>query len=233
MNRTLQRMAGEMQNQFASYLPKAYQAGRLKVYRKYGVLKPWSVRDNTNISLLLNRHAEELAKSMAKAEIQLLDGYSLDHVITNFIGRVSSWSWALYPAMTLGMNSAIDSSRHEIVAQLPPGKIPHTNLLAPYSANQIGIIWHIVDLEACRVCQYLNGRWFDAREAYNLAAHVHPGCRCPKEFDVGTPDEATVGPIPGYHPGSARDIYSNLNISGLAQARVSRVRRTNTARGKI
>ena len=231
MNNTLMALAEMMQAAFAAHAPKAYQAGRLKIRQKYGVIKPWGQKDNVNISVLLNRHAEELAKAMAKAEARLVKGESIEEVVAGFLSRVDSWSWALFPAMTLGMTTSLESNRQEIAAKLPPGKKP--NLLGMSSPDSIGIIWHIVDQDACRVCQYLNGRWFDAREAYDLASRVHPNCRCPKEFDVGTPDEATVGPIEDYKPGTISDVYRNLNVSGLAQARMSRVRRANTARGKI
>ena len=55
-------------------------------------------------------------------------------------------------------------------------------------------------------------------------------------FDVGIPSEAMVGPIPGYKPGTADDVYRNLGadtISGLAQERINRARRLNIRRGKL
>ena len=67
-------------------------------------------------------------------------------------------------------------------------------------------------------------------EYYANGILVH-NCRCPPNFDVGTPDEAIVAPIPGYKPGTAEDVYKDLNIAGLAQARISKARRI-IARGK-
>jgi hypothetical protein len=93
------------------------------------------------------------------------------------------------------------------------------------SGKDIGIIWYTAeDSKVCPRCQYLAGRWFDAKEAYDIASKFHPHCRCPAHFDVGTPDEALVGPIPDYKPGTAQDVYRDLGIEGLISKRISRAR---------
>ena len=120
----------------------------------------------------------------------------------------------MYPAMAMGMAAGVDDSRTEIAKA---ESIP---------ASDIGIIWSTRDDDkVCSKCQFLNGRWFDAKEAYALVATVHPGCRCPPTWDVGTPDEAIVGPIEGYKPGTAQDIYRDLNIEGVTKGRVAKARR--------
>ena len=241
MNEILSDMASDIQTQFAAYLPKAYQTGRIKAERKYGVISggmAWDDRDNANIALLLNRHAEELSKSMANAEQQVNDGKPINEVIQNFIGRVSSWSWALFPAMALGMAAFVDDNRQAITETI---RERQPDLLEPIHPSDIGIIWHTAgDGRVCKICDFLNGRWFDAKEAYDIAAKTHPGCRCGHYFDVGTPDEALVGPIDNYHPGSSQDIYRDLHVHGLAQARnqtarreTNRVRRQNTPRAQV
>ena len=239
MNETLSTLAEQMQKQAIQFLPKAYLAGKLKAQRRFGILSKWSDRDRANIILLLNRHAEELSKAMVTAETRIAAGETLASIIETFAGRVGAWSWALYPAMSLGMTSYVDDNRTEIAEMLPPPPAEQGQV-ARVPENDIGIIWHIVDETACKICHYLNGRWFDAHEAYSLAASTHPNCRCVRAFDVGTPDEALVGPIPDYKPGTAQDIYANLNIAGLAQARaqtgrqeMNRVRRQNTPRGVL
>jgi hypothetical protein len=85
--------------------------------------------------------------------------------------------------------------------------------------GEIGIIWQIADGDACPFCQYLNGRWFDAKDAYKIVSTICPSCRCSKEFDVGLPEEALVGPIPSYRPGTSQDIHIDLNIDRLISAR--------------
>ena len=230
-----------MQKQFAMYAPRAYQAGKLKVQRKYNLVKPWGERDNANIAVLLSRHAEEVSMSMAKAEQLIATGVSVQDVIAGYIARAGAWSWALFPAMAMGMTASVDDNRQEISAQLPPPPGQLSGQVALVPANDIGIIWHTAgDGRVCKVCDFLNGRWFDGKEAVDLASKVHVHCRCNQYWDVGTPDEALVGPIPDYKPGTAQDIYSNLNIAGLAQARheanrqeLNRVRRQNTPRAGV
>jgi hypothetical protein len=240
MNPVLTNLSEEIQRQATAFLPKAYLTGKLKAQRKFGILSRWDDRDKSNIILLLNRHAEELSKAMVTAEGRMAEGATLDSIIQAFIGRAGAWSWALFPAMALGMTSYVDENRDEIADKLPPPP-KDQGQLARVPANDIGIIWHTSGRpNVCKVCDYLNGRWFDAHEAYALSAKVHPGCLCPPHFDVGVPSDALVGPIPDYKPGTAQDIYSNLNIAGLAQARheanreeLNRIRRQNTPRGRV
>ena len=215
MNQALSNLAQGIQQQAGVFIPKAYALGRAKAQRKYGVVVPWGDRDNVAVEQLLARHADELSTSMAAIDAQQSQGAPIDHLIDNLIGRVHSWSWALVPALAMGLATYVDRARGEIGA---------TEQLEP---NDIGIIWSTAgDARVCKTCDYLNGRWFDAKEAYALAATVHRGCRCPAHWDVGTPDEALVGPIPGYKPGTAQDIYRDLGIQGAVQARHNAGRQT-------
>ena len=240
MNPVLANLSEEMQRQATQFLPQAYLRGKLKAQRKFGILSSWGDKDKANVILLLNRHAEELSKAMVTAEGRMAEGAALDSIIQTFIGRAGSWSWALFPAMALGMTAYVDENRDDIADKLPPPPNQQPGQIAPVAPGDIGIIWHIVDENACKVCHFLNGRWFDGKEAYDLASKVHPHCRCPRAFDVGLPSDAFVGPIPDYKPGTAADIYSNLNIAGLAQARheenrqeLNRIRRQNTPRARV
>lgn len=213
MNETLSNLAQEIQKQAESFIPKAYRLGQKKAQTRYGIVKPWGDRDNVNIALLLNRHAEELSKSMAKIDQIVSQGGSLEQGINSLLARVSSWAWVLAPALAMGLAEYTSSNRQEIAAT------------EGISVDDIGIIWLTArDARVCPKCQYLNGRWFDAKQAYEVAATIHPGCRCPQHFDVGVPSEAMVGPIPGYRPGTAQDVYRDLNIEGLAKVRQSQVK---------
>ncbi|WP_303677625.1 hypothetical protein [Dehalococcoides mccartyi] len=197
-----------MQTLATRYIPQAYQLGKIKVQQKYGVVVPWGDKDNVNIELLLTRHAEELSRTMANMEQLAAEGRPLSELIDNLIKRASSWSWVLSPALSMGTAAYIDSARSEI------------SEIDDVEPNDIGIIWLTAeDSRVCPKCLLLAGRWFDAREAYHIAATIHPGCRCSAHFDVGTPDTAMVGPLEGYRPGMAQDVYRDLNIAGQAQAR--------------
>lgn len=216
MNPVLAQLAENMQKLASQHIPKAYRLGKEKGQRKYGISPLWGDRDNVNVSLLLNRHSQELAKTMTTMEAVVASGVSLDAVIEHLIGRSGAWSWVLSPALAMGLASYVDETRKEIAqAEAIP-------------SNDIGIIWLTAeDQRVCSKCLYLAGRWFDAKTAYEIAARIHPGCRCPANFDVGTPGEAMVGPLESYHPGTAQDVYRDLHIAELAGDRVKRARRLN------
>ena len=212
MNPVLSDLAKKLQLAAAAFIPLAYTLGRKKAEKKYGA-RPWGEKDNVNVATLLNRNAEELSKSMAAIELKVSEGAVIGGLIDNLLGRVGSWSWVLSPALAMGLASYVDDARQDIarVEALP--------------ASDIGIIWYNAeDAKVCQRCLYLSGRWFDAKEAYALASTIHPNCRCSAYFDVGTPDEALVGPIPGYKPGTAQDVYSDLHVDGLVAARNRRAR---------
>ncbi|HSW57385.1 MAG TPA: hypothetical protein VLH15_03205 [Dehalococcoidales bacterium] len=212
-------LAKQMQLAAGIYLPLAYTLGRSKVQKQYNIIRPWGMNDQVNVELLLHRHSEELARSFARIEERVSQGEELSDLLNGLTKRLSAWSWVLYPALAAGMAAGVNETRREISHE---ENIP---------ADDIGIIWYNAkDNRVCDTCLYLTGRWFDAREAYDLAAKVHPGCRCPAHFDIGTPNEAIVAPIAGYRPGTAQDVYRDLNVAGLAQARISRARQIN-ARG--
>jgi hypothetical protein len=223
MEPVLMELAAEMQKAANSYIPKAYEIGRAKAQAKYGVVKPWGESDNVNVELLLTRHAAELSTSMARVEQAANAGKPLAGLIDGLLKRASAWSWTLFPAMAMGLAAYVEQNRTEIAVV---EKIP---------ASDIGIIWLTAEDErVCKKCLYLAGRWFPAKQAYEIATTIHPGCRCSRFFDVGTPDEAMVGPIPGYRAGTADDVYRDLNVEGvgnLTKEREKRARRI-IARGK-
>lgn len=225
MNARLSAIAAGMQTAAQSYIPKAYQLGREKAQSKYGTVVPWSDADNVNVELLLNRHAQELEASMVTLELQAAEGKPVQDLIKRLINRAASWAWVLSPALAMGLAAYINAARNEI---------GRAEGLEP---NDIGIIWLTAeDEKVCKKCLYLAGRWFPAKQAYEIASTIHIGCRCSRFFDVGIPSEAMVGPIPGYKPGTADDVYRNLGadtISGLAQERINRARRLNIRRGKL
>lgn len=235
MDPILAQLAAEIQKQAAVFLPKAYQTGKLKGVKKYGIVTAgniWNAADNANVALLLNRHADELKKAMVRAELQINAGVPVEDVIFALMSRLKTWSWVVYPAMALGMVSYVDQNRTEIHRQENVQRQLANRPLID-RPNDIGIIWEVVDAHACKVCLYLAGRWFDAKQAYDLAAKVHPNCRCPQAFRIGTPDEALVGPVPGYRPGTSQDIYNDLNVHGLTQSRINKARAMSTPRGEV
>ena len=217
MDPVLAKLAEDMQKLASQWIPRSYQLGKEKGQRRYNVIRPWGDRDNVNVALLLEAHSHQLAKTMAGMEIATAAGSSLSTLLEGLAGRSATWSWVLSPALAMGLASYVDETRAEIgQAEAIP-------------ANDIGVIWLTAeDQRVCSKCLYLAGRWFDARTAYDIAARIHPGCRCPAHFDVGTPDEAMVGPLETYRPGTAQEVYQNLHISELAGARVKRARRMNT-----
>ena len=78
--------------------------------------------------------------------------------------------------------------------------------------GEIGRIWYTEkDDHVCPKCQYLNGRWFDTKDAHMIASLMGCGCRCSAQFDLGTPERAIVGPVPGYRPGTGEAIYHKLD----------------------
>lgn len=213
MNQTLSELAQQIQKRAGIYIPLAYTLGRQKVLKRYNVNRPWGTIDQVEVELLLHRHSEELAKSFAKIEERVSQGEDLADLLNGLTKRLPTWSWVLYPALAAGMAAGVNETRREISHE---ENIP---------ADDIGIIWYNAkDNRVCDTCLYLTGRWFDAREAYDLASKTHQNCRCPTFFDIGTPDEAIVAPIAGYRPGTAQDVYRDLNVAGLAQARISRAR---------
>jgi hypothetical protein len=69
MNPVFSQLAQQIQAQAADFLPRAYALGKKKTQQKWGISAgQWTDKDNANISLLLTRHADELAKSMAALE---------------------------------------------------------------------------------------------------------------------------------------------------------------------
>ena len=94
-----------------------------------------------------------------------------------------------------------------------------------YNGEPVGVIWFTAeDDRVCRKCDFLNGRWFPAEQAYQLASSIHPHCRCPQHFRVGVPSDALVGPIGDYNANStADDILSH--IGEQAQSRYNQGRR--------
>jgi hypothetical protein len=230
MNEILASLSKNMQLAASQFLVLAYTLGRNKAAKKYGIL-PWGEIDNVNIAMLINRHAQELAASMAALELRASQGEPLKDLLDGLIHRVGSWSWVLSPALALGLAAYVDTARRDIATQIqvetvPPGKPPISGAVGVLpAANDIGIIWYTAeDKRVCPKCLYLAGRWFDAKQAYDLARSIHIGCRCSAFFDIGMPDEALVGPIPGYKPGTAQDVYRDLHVDGLASARTRRAR---------
>lgn len=201
MNPRLVEVGKIIQMLASRYIPRAYALGRGKVSSKYRLFKPWDASDNANIEVLLNRHGIELAKSLANMETALAEGETLETLIEGLLDRTGLWAWVLSPAMAAGMAAGVDDSRREIARQegLP--------------VDEIGIIWLTAeDEKVCKKCLYMAGRWFDAHHAYDIASTIHPHCRCPAHFDVGTPSEAMVGPLPGYRPDRLGLVYGDLGL---------------------
>lgn len=189
-----------MQDLAAEYIPKGYALGRAKVEARYGIVIPWTDADNANLQVLLNRHAEVLKDSFTRMEQEIIDGKPAGDVVKKLHGRLHMWSWVLSPALAMGIAGYIDGARN------------HIGRAEGVPAEDIGVIWDTAhDPKVCPKCQYLNGRWFSARDAYVLAANVHPGCRCPQHFDVGDPSDALVGPVPNYRLAGVIDIFRGLN----------------------
>jgi len=210
MNPILSGMATALASLAAIYIPRAYRIGKDKAKRKYGpAVSAWNTTDNANVELLLTRHAEELAKTLAAIEAAALIGTPLEEGLAALASRSASWAWVLSPALAMGMASGVDSARTQIARE------------EGLSPDEIGIIWYTAeDAKVCEKCLYMAGRWYDAHDAYALAAAIHPNCRCLESFDIGTPTDALVGPIPGYKPGTQQDIYRDLG--GAARVRRAR-----------
>jgi len=184
MNPTLIDLAEEMQKAAMVYIPMAYQLGREKAQTRYGIVVPWRDVDAVHVEMLLNRHAQELATSFGRMELEIIEGKPMADALETLANTVGRWAWALEPAQVMGLASYVDATRTEIGREegLP--------------AEDIGVLWLTArDAKVCPRCHHLNGRWFPATEAYELAATVHPLCRCSRYFDVGVPSDAMVGPM--------------------------------------
>lgn len=243
MNSILADLAETMQKQAGTYIPQAYALGKAKGQSKYGTSVPWSDMDNVNVELLLNRHAEELQQAFVGIEQRINEGHSLKDELTKLVKRAASWAWVLSPALAMGLAAYVNTNRQLIAESIsteerqttePPVWNKPKQTVEMIEPNDIGVIWlNARDQRVCKRCLYLSGRWFPAKQAYEIAATIHPGCRCPSSFDIGTPDEATVGPIPGYKPGTAQDIYRDLNIDGSIRDSMRRARNASTPRGQV
>ena len=167
MNPALVSLAAQIQANFARYAPKAYQLGKAKGQKKYGVIKPWGEKDSVNLEILLNQHAAAVSRSMALIESKASQGVPVASLLEGLINRSSSWSWALAPALSMGLAAYVDQTRTEISrAESTEAK--------PMDPNDIGIIfWTSEDTRVCEKCNYMAGRWFDAHHAYEIARTIH------------------------------------------------------------
>lgn len=169
MNPALVSLAAQIQTAAAQYIPKAYALGKLKAQKKYKLVQPWGERDAVNVELLLIQHAAAVSRSMAAIELQASQGKPIVDLLQGLINRASSWSWALAPALSMGLATYVDQNRNEISRE-------ESTEAKPLDANDIGIIWWTAeDVKVCEKCNYLSGRWFDAHHAYEVANTVHPG----------------------------------------------------------
>ena len=214
MNPILEILATQIQSLATTYIPIAYAMGKKKAARR-GKLKPWSDKDSANVEMLLIRHAQELQGTMVSLEQGVNEGMTLEEAVNNLLSRVSSWAWVLSPTLAAGLSAGVDENRIEFAED---ENIP---------AQDVGVLWYTAeDGKVCKRCDYLAGRWFPAKQAYELAATVHPNCRCPAHFDVGIPSEALVGPIPGYQAGTIDSVFHNL---GQIDSRIAKRARLSRA----
>jgi len=216
MNPALADLAVSMQRLATQYIPRAYALGRDKILKRYGQILAWGERDNANLEILLSRHAKELQRAMAALELKIGQGATVEQAV----GLINEnlWTWALSPATAVGIAAGVDASR-AIIARAE-------NL----DPSDIGVIWLTAeDAKVCKKCLYLAGRWFNAKDAYEIAATIHPHCRCPAHFDVGVPSEALVGPLPNYRAGTSEQVFENLG-SVIDQAIAARNRTANQYR---
>ena len=217
MNPILEMLASQIQGLASSYIPIAYALGKKKAARR-GLIKPWSDKDSANVEMLLIRHAQELQGTMVTLEQGIVEGMTAEEAVKQLLKRVSLWAWVLSPALAAGLSAGVDENRNEIAED---ENIP---------ATEVGVLWYTAeDAKVCKRCEYLAGRWFPAKQAYELAATVHPRCRCPAHFDVGIPSDTTVGPIPGYQAGTIDSVYHNLGQIDHYVAKRARLARAAAA----
>ena len=162
MNPILALLANEMQQLASLYIPLSYAIGKKKAARR-GSIKPWSAKDSAIVELLLIRHAQELQGTMVTLEQGIAEGMTLQDAVNSLLSRVSAWAWVLSPTLAAGLSAGVDENRAEIAEEegLP--------------VQDIGVLWYTAeDGKVCKRCDYLAGRWFPAKQAYEIAATIHP-----------------------------------------------------------
>lgn len=196
MNPALEDLGKRLLALAGRFIPLGYTLGRQKAQRRYGVDLPWTDADNVAVNTLMEQNADALAEWLARQDAALTAGADLGDVLEGMAAHAGSWAWVLSPALAMGLSRYVEEARPEIARQETEGGLA-------VSADEIGVIWwNSRDDRVCPICRDLTGRWFAAKEAYELASSLHFGCRCSAHFDVGTPDEAVVGPRAPFRTGT-------------------------------
>lgn len=245
--KTLNELSSRLTELAGRQLSIAYYIGLQRGLKQVGITDhKWDDTDQANVQLLVDQFQKQLDIKINEIR-QLSDPEQIEQALQDLSRRASTWAWTASPALALGMNRVaqlVESARQARLAMVAEESVEFTNEVnriidelsdggrvipqegsGVYNGEPVGVIWFTAeDDRVCRKCDFLNGRWFPAEQAYQLASSIHPHCRCPQHFRVGVPSDALVGPIGDYNANStADDILSH--IGEQAQSRYNQGRR--------
>jgi len=253
--RTLTELSDRLTDIASKQLAIAYYIGIQQALKQTNgrIAHKWDETDQANVQLLVDQFRKQIEAKMNDIR-QLSDPEEIETALQKLARQASTWAWTASPALALGkmrVAQLIEAARQardtmlasesvefmsevdRIIDELSDGGlVPPEEGSGVYAGEPVGVIWFTAeDDRVCTKCDYLNGRWFSAQQAYQLASSIHPHCRCPQHFRVGIPSDALVGPIGDYNANStADDILSHIGEE--AQSRYNRERRQNRRKPK-
>lgn len=245
--KTLNELSSRLTDLASRQLAIAYDIGLQRGLKQVGITDhKWDDIDQANVQLLVDQFRKQMDARMNEIR-QLSDPQEIETALQKLARQASTWAWTASPALALGMNRVaqlVESARRACLAMVANesvefmqevdniinelsdgGRVIPQEGSGVYNGEPVGVIWFTAeDDRVCRKCDFLNGRWFPAEQAYQLASSIHPHCRCPQHFRVGVPSDALVGTIGDYNANStADDILSHIGEE--AQARYNQGRR--------
>lgn len=247
--RTLTELSSRLTDLASRQLAIAYYIGIQQALKQTGgrIQHKWDATDQANVQLLVDQFRKQMDARMNEIR-QLSDPQEIETALQKLARQASTWAWTASPALALGkmrVAQLLEAARQAQAAMAAEETVEFTNEVnriidelsdggqvipeegsGVYNGEPVGVIWFTAeDDRVCNKCDYLNGRWFPAQQAYQLASSIHPHCRCPQHFRVGVPSDALVGPIGDYNANStADDIFSDIGRA-VARGREARPRR--------
>lgn len=240
-------LSDRLTNLAGKQLAIAYYIGLQQAMKQTGIEHKWDETDQANVQLLTDQFKKQLEAKMNEIR-RLADKDEIEKALSKLIAQSHTWAWTASPALAMGKTriaQLLEATRQATIGMIAEETVEFQtetqNIIAEmtqgndeigvvagsgvYNGEPVGIIWYTAeDDRVCYQCDYLNGRWFPSEQAYQIASSIHPNCRCPAHFDIGTPSDASVGSIGDYNANStADDIFSHIGEE--ARNRYNRERR--------
>lgn len=262
--KTLTELSARLTELAGRQLSIAYYIGIQQGLKQTGgrIVHKWDATDQANVQLLTDQFRKQI-EARINGIRQLSEPEKIESALQQLARQATTWAWTASPALAMGkmrVAQLIEAARqaraamtagesvefvsevNDIIEELSDGGdvIPQEGS-GVFNGEPVGVIWFTAeDMRVCHKCDYLNGRWFPAQQAYQLASSIHPHCRCPQHFRVGVPSDALVGPIGDYNANStADDILSHIGEEAnerrsreREQRRRDRMRREREGRAK-